>query len=156
MLYLPAGWFHCVTSQSLPGDRSHMALNYWFHPPDNCESDLAGFAHPYSSDYWPHLWHSRMQTDTSYTDHLQPAGQPEHKLGCGRSYISAGSTKHIMTAVDQTDLSTEESAMRGPDPIRGSSSRSRRSPLTVRMQRRQRRRLLGTGRQQKLQAFAHA
>jgi hypothetical protein len=32
-LYLPAGWFHEVTSQSKK-DHYHMALNYWFHPPD--------------------------------------------------------------------------------------------------------------------------
>ncbi len=45
MLYLPASWFHEVTSFSGPavgasGKKSaedaqfHMALNYWFHPPD--------------------------------------------------------------------------------------------------------------------------
>jgi hypothetical protein len=33
MLYIPAGWFHEVTSY---GDR-HLAVNYWFHPPDNLQ-----------------------------------------------------------------------------------------------------------------------
>ena len=28
-LYLPAGWFHEVTSSG----GAHAALNYWFHPP---------------------------------------------------------------------------------------------------------------------------
>ena len=28
-LYLPAGWFHHVTSRG----GLHMAINYWFHPP---------------------------------------------------------------------------------------------------------------------------
>ncbi len=51
MLYLPASWYHEVTSSSLPplGDQQnlngqkadinkvHMALNYWFHPPDALE-----------------------------------------------------------------------------------------------------------------------
>ena len=33
MLYLPASWFHEVTSSS-SGVAPHMALNYWMHPPD--------------------------------------------------------------------------------------------------------------------------
>ncbi|KAJ1033832.1 hypothetical protein NDA16_000042 [Ustilago loliicola] len=51
MLYLPASWYHEVTSSSLPplhhqeaskGGKKphsevHMALNYWFHPPDALE-----------------------------------------------------------------------------------------------------------------------
>ena len=42
-LYLPAGWFHEVTSKSSKG-QYHMALNYWYHPPDN----LDDFNCPYS------------------------------------------------------------------------------------------------------------
>lgn len=51
MLYLPASWYHEVTSSSLPplhdqeesrdknnsSSEVHMALNYWFHPPDALE-----------------------------------------------------------------------------------------------------------------------
>ncbi|PWY99640.1 hypothetical protein BCV70DRAFT_176327 [Testicularia cyperi] len=58
MLYLPASWYHEVTSSSLPphhlsqeaakrnassgngvegASKVHMALNYWFHPPDALE-----------------------------------------------------------------------------------------------------------------------
>lgn len=51
MLYLPASWYHEVTSSSLPPlhnqddadqqekpqNKVHMALNYWFHPPDALE-----------------------------------------------------------------------------------------------------------------------
>lgn len=33
MLYLPASWFHEVTSAATD-DGPHMALNYWMHPPD--------------------------------------------------------------------------------------------------------------------------
>lgn len=33
MLYLPASWFHEVTSTGAK-DAPHMALNYWMHPPD--------------------------------------------------------------------------------------------------------------------------
>ena len=42
-LYLPASWFHCVTSKG-----RHTAVNYWFHPPDNLQS----FEQPYKDDYW--------------------------------------------------------------------------------------------------------
>lgn len=52
MLYLPAGWFHEVTSfpNEVINDNSdniHMALNYWFAPPDG-----KNFANPYKSNYW--------------------------------------------------------------------------------------------------------
>ncbi|KAL7558813.1 hypothetical protein ACA910_018310 [Epithemia clementina (nom. ined.)] len=60
-LYLPASWFHCVFSSSpstssegdspLDSQNSknttvHLAVNYWYHPPDNLQS----FAKPYK-DY---------------------------------------------------------------------------------------------------------
>ena len=56
MLYLPAGWFHCVTSQSSQDDRLHLALNYWFHPPDNLDPGPQGLDCPYTSKYWPTHW----------------------------------------------------------------------------------------------------
>eukprot|EP00983_Pelagomonas_calceolata_P004558 148124-Pelagomonas_calceolata.AAC.9 len=74
MLYLPAGtvlcWFHEVTSFSPQlrkkgkGSKSaaatgapdaacgHMAVNLWFHPPDNLKArGSVGVARPYKSDY---------------------------------------------------------------------------------------------------------
>ncbi|CAL1697477.1 unnamed protein product [Somion occarium] len=33
MLYLPASWWHEVTSSSGNGNGIHMAFNYWFYPP---------------------------------------------------------------------------------------------------------------------------
>jgi Cupin-like domain len=56
MLYLPASWFHCVTSKSdcasnasaTPGLNYHLAINYWYHPPDH----LSDFDNPYQSDFW--------------------------------------------------------------------------------------------------------
>ncbi|ODV95175.1 hypothetical protein PACTADRAFT_22431, partial [Pachysolen tannophilus NRRL Y-2460] len=51
MLYLPVGWFHEVTSFGKEDqdnkDNIHIALNYWFLPPDG--KDLSK---PYSDDYW--------------------------------------------------------------------------------------------------------
>ena len=51
MLYLPASWFHEVTSKSdsSGNTRGHMAFNYWFHPPD-AENN---FEKPYTTDFWP-------------------------------------------------------------------------------------------------------
>eukprot|EP00584_Thalassiosira_punctigera_P018653 CAMPEP_0172557264 /NCGR_PEP_ID=MMETSP1067-20121228/72347_1 /TAXON_ID=265564 ORGANISM="Thalassiosira punctigera, Strain Tpunct2005C2" /NCGR_SAMPLE_ID=MMETSP1067 /ASSEMBLY_ACC=CAM_ASM_000444 /LENGTH=426 /DNA_ID=CAMNT_0013346313 /DNA_START=58 /DNA_END=1334 /DNA_ORIENTATION=+ len=46
ILYLPASWFHEVTSYGT-GD-GHLAMNYWFHPPDGNDFDV-----PYSTDFWP-------------------------------------------------------------------------------------------------------
>jgi hypothetical protein len=67
MMYPPAGWFHEVTSfnneneikDNANGSRMHLALNYWFHPPDNLQTGDEGFLHPYTTKYWPELWEAR-------------------------------------------------------------------------------------------------
>lgn len=41
-LYLPASWFHCVSSSS-KSDSCHLAFNYWYFPPD----DVMNFHRPY-------------------------------------------------------------------------------------------------------------
>jgi len=75
MLYIPAGWFHEVRSRGAvescvdgsvdgsvggSGDQSeyggHLALNYWFHPPDG-----ASFEAPYTSDFWRKDFEDRMK-----------------------------------------------------------------------------------------------
>ena len=68
MLYLPAGWFHEVTSYSCgsasggkdqedPLGDCHMALNYWFHPPDA----LNNYSSPYQDDFWKKEEQQRLQ-----------------------------------------------------------------------------------------------
>jgi hypothetical protein len=47
-LYLPASWFHCVTSLANTSETAgpnpvHLALNYWYYPPDQCDN----FENPY-------------------------------------------------------------------------------------------------------------
>ncbi|CAM9816235.1 unnamed protein product, partial [Choristocarpus tenellus] len=56
MLYLPAGWFHEVTS--LGSEEGHMAFNYWFHPPD-AVGEGGSFDSPYTSDFWAKDWVAR-------------------------------------------------------------------------------------------------
>ncbi|KAG9043358.1 hypothetical protein FS837_009701 [Tulasnella sp. UAMH 9824] len=52
MLYLPASWWHEVTSTSQSAPDVHMAFNYWFHPPNALDT----FALPYKdSVVWKHL-----------------------------------------------------------------------------------------------------
>lgn len=54
MLYLPASWWHEVTSSSPDNNTSnvHMAFNYWFYPPDG----LKNFDEPYRDDIvWGYL-----------------------------------------------------------------------------------------------------
>ena len=53
ILYLPASWFHEVTSYGGQKD-GHLAMNYWFHPPDG-----ESFEHPYSTDFWPNDYKDR-------------------------------------------------------------------------------------------------
>ncbi|KAJ3187004.1 hypothetical protein HDU85_007042 [Gaertneriomyces sp. JEL0708] len=47
MLYLPAGWFHEVTSYGDADDGIHMAFNYWMAPPTTKDADK-----PYEDGYW--------------------------------------------------------------------------------------------------------
>ena len=64
MLYLPCGWFHEVTSKSAKdtdvpaSEKFHMAVNYWFHPPDG-----NSFQSPYSDSFWPESWKRRNLED---------------------------------------------------------------------------------------------
>lgn len=60
MLYMPAGWFHEVTSYSSAAKETHVAVNYWFHPPDNLAPRSTGKSFPYTCDYWPALWNERL------------------------------------------------------------------------------------------------
>ncbi|KAJ3065680.1 DnaJ sub C member 7 [Podochytrium sp. JEL0797] len=52
MLYLPASWFHEVRSG--PASKSavgpHVALNYWFHPPNALTEE--DYETPYKTDFW--------------------------------------------------------------------------------------------------------
>lgn len=59
ILYLPASWFHEVTSMASASDdeQGHLALNYWFHPPDQ----LDNFKSPYSTDFWPNDFKERFE-----------------------------------------------------------------------------------------------
>ena len=60
LLYLPAGWFHNVSSSG----GVHMAFNYWFHPPD-----APSFDQPYLSTFWERDWAERF-----------PSGSPRRSL----------------------------------------------------------------------------
>lgn len=67
ILYLPASWFHEVVSISRPVEKEkkqqtgHMALNYWFHPPDVFVSPTQ----PYSTDFWPNDFEQRLTKQAS-------------------------------------------------------------------------------------------
>ena len=41
-LYIPAGWFHFVTS-SCESQNPHLALNYWYHPPDQLDQFIVPY-----------------------------------------------------------------------------------------------------------------
>jgi Cupin-like domain len=58
-LYIPAGWFHEVESMGSSDDDSlHMAINYWYHPPD-AVTGVTNFVQPYRSQFWPRDWEAR-------------------------------------------------------------------------------------------------
>jgi len=53
ILYLPASWFHEVTSFG-----GHLAFNYWFHPPDAHDD----FDNPYTTNFWSNDFKQRLVT----------------------------------------------------------------------------------------------
>ena len=63
MLYLPTGWWHEVTSLATDesGPAQHVAVNYWFHPPDNPDPSAKGFGRPYR---WVRGLAARMVAET--------------------------------------------------------------------------------------------
>ncbi|KXS09570.1 Clavaminate synthase-like protein [Gonapodya prolifera JEL478] len=60
MLYLPAGWFHEVSSRGDSGEGAtsglHMAVNYWLHPPTTTT-----FESPYEDGYWREVWEDTIE-----------------------------------------------------------------------------------------------
>jgi len=48
-------------------DGGHLAINYWFHPPDHLDPGKSGFNKPYTSPYYPTVWANRrgwLQSET--------------------------------------------------------------------------------------------
>jgi Cupin-like domain len=94
MLYLPAGWFHEVTSSSGSSDAAHVAVNFWFHPPDNLDPGSAT-SRPYLSGYWSDLWNERVRRNGWADALLVPlldaaAGATSMAPDCARSRQSRG------------------------------------------------------------------
>ncbi len=91
MLYLPASWFHEVTSytetvekpeSSSEGpavdsgkDQGHLAFNYWFYPPDNDK-----FKQPYKGDFWPRRWARIQKGKSCQKSWLRPREEQEPLL----------------------------------------------------------------------------
>lgn len=64
MLYLPAGWFHEVQSKGSAKDApTHLAFNYWFHPPDNLTAGPDGFRKPYKTPFWSTIQRRRLASE---------------------------------------------------------------------------------------------
>ncbi|KAL3672179.1 hypothetical protein V7S43_002842 [Phytophthora oleae] len=57
MLFLPASWFHEVESFGSALGNGHLALNYWYQPPDQLAPEH--FESPYSSPFWERDWEQR-------------------------------------------------------------------------------------------------
>eukprot|EP00923_Selenidium_pygospionis_P037389 GHVN01065480.1.p1 GENE.GHVN01065480.1~~GHVN01065480.1.p1 ORF type:complete len:577 (-),score=150.91 GHVN01065480.1:228-1958(-) len=81
LLYLPAGWFHEVLSQSQQeseswnkqekGPAPHIAFNYWFHPPVS----LGTFTSPYEDNYWSSVTSPLLSQLTSLQSYKVNKGQ---------------------------------------------------------------------------------
>ena len=77
MLYLPASWWHEVTSSSPEKSNVHMAFNYWFYPPDGLEK----FDEPYQDDIvWGYL-RGRVSGMASGMENVQETLPSKRKRG---------------------------------------------------------------------------
>jgi len=67
MLYLPASWFHEVTSfnekEISPDFQGHLAFNIWVHPPATNNSGA-----PYEDEFWPSWWSDMMDVMLNVQD----------------------------------------------------------------------------------------
>ncbi|KAL6451215.1 jmj4 JmjC domain-containing protein 4 [Candida maltosa Xu316] len=62
MLYLPAGWFHEVSSYGVD-DGVHIAVNYWFIPPSTKDYDKY-----HTDNYWSEDWERTKVALTKFED----------------------------------------------------------------------------------------
>jgi hypothetical protein len=69
------------------GCPTHLAFNWWFHPPDNLAPTKDDYRQPYTSDYWPALWAARrprylkQQQAAASTPQQQQQQQPVKQKG---------------------------------------------------------------------------
>jgi hypothetical protein len=102
-------WWGVATPAGCPAglDGGHLAINYWYHPPDNLDSSKAGFKQPYSSAYYPSIWAQRqpwLQQDTQRwwqhkQQHMQQQGAAAADGGAPpqlRVKTHAAGQKHVV------------------------------------------------------------
>ena len=91
MLYLPASWWHEVTSSSPDNSKSnvHMAFNYWFYPPDG----PGKFEEPYRDDIvWGYL-RNRVSGKVQSVEKAQEASPSKRKRDIGEANKKAKKAK---------------------------------------------------------------
>jgi len=92
MLYLPASWWHEVTSSSPDSSKSdiHMAFNYWFYPPDG----RGKFEEPYRDDIvWGYL-RGKVNRGTQSVENVQEVSLSKRKRDAGGPSKKAKKTKY--------------------------------------------------------------
>ena len=92
MLYLPASWWHEVTSSSPDNCKSnvHMAFNYWFYPPDGAGK----FEEPYRDDIiWGYL-RGKVNRGAQSVDEARKFSLSKRKREVGEASKSAKKAKY--------------------------------------------------------------
>jgi len=92
MLYLPASWWHEVTSSSADNSKSnvHMAFNYWFYPPDG----LKKFDEPYEDGIVWGCLRSRVNGGVIGVDKVQEPSSSKRKRDAGGGSTRVKKAKH--------------------------------------------------------------
>ena len=77
MLYLPASWWHEVTSSSSADDPEpiHMAFNYWFYPPNKFDD----FEQPYEDTLVWEYFRSKSRAEANETEESTPTLNSKRK-----------------------------------------------------------------------------
>ncbi|KAI9339665.1 cupin-like domain-containing protein [Obelidium mucronatum] len=106
MLYLPASWFHEVRSSPSPNSKTvgpHLALNYWFHPPNALNPD--DFENPYRTDFWADQWDA---LEDLITKDSRPARKNNSAKGWNKLVRSANGEFVVSETADKEEEEVEK------------------------------------------------
>jgi len=76
MLYIPASWFHEVFSTG-SGAAGHMAINYWFIPPDQLNNSQQCYK---KQSLWEHRWNRQKQLIQQEIHNMKQSNQNSSML----------------------------------------------------------------------------
>lgn len=98
----------CLTGH----DGGHLAINYWYHPPDNLDSSKAGFKQPYTNPYYPTIWAERQPWLQQDTERWWQQQQQQRQQQLGLKGPSPGAAQQAAAGPQQLHVKVPDSTSR--------------------------------------------